>query len=166
MPHSGHSRHFLDTLGGKPTFGNPSSQAEVLGELLNKESKQAIGLLFSIMLDGDELRLFSVKPQGDEPFFAESGVGLFRDGKCITGFVATWRANPHFDQDREEICSQEEIASAFGDEWQSIQEEIPEDATFVRFRTSPRSWTALCGRAGYAVKHNGEYLWQIVTMLN
>jgi hypothetical protein len=166
MPHSGHARGFLDTLGGVADFGEPVSQKVVFEELFSKETKAALGILFSIMQPEDELRLFSIKPQGEAELIAERGVAMFRKGKCVTGFVAKWMKNPRFDEDHEEVCNREEIAKAFGGGWKKFEREVPEGATFVRFRTSPRSWSGLCGRAGYAVKYKGRYLWSTLTMIS
>lgn len=166
MPHSNHAAVFLDTLGGKAEFDEPIPQKLAFQELLSKETRLALGVLFSIMQPEDELKMFSVKPQGENQLIAERGIAIFRNGQCITGFVAKWASNPGFDQDHEEVCEKDEIATAFGDEWHKIEKKIPEGSIFVRFRTSQRSWMSLCGRAGYAVKYNGEYLWHIVTVLN
>ena len=166
MPHSGYNMEFLETLGGEPEFSEPTTQKAVLEQLLSKETKIACGVLFSVMQIRDELRLFSVKPQGEAQLIAGQGVALFREGKCITGFVANWVNNPGFDQDQEEDCDKDELAAAFGEDWCKIEKKIPEGSTFVRFRTSQRSWMSLCGRAGYAIKHKGKYLWHVITALN
>jgi hypothetical protein len=166
MPHSGHSLSFLEALEAEPAFEKPVPQKEVLEEVFHAETKQALGLLFSIMIAGDELRMFSAKPVGESPFFAARGVALFRGGKCITGFVTKWSANPAFDRDLEEACPREVIQAAFGNSWKDIEDKIPEGATYISFRTSPRSWACLCGRAGFAVKYKGEYLWSVITWLN
>ena len=166
MPHSSHVNAFLDTLGGPVEFGEPIPQEVVTQKTLCKETKLALGVLFSIMQPEDELRLFSVKPQGDSRLFAERGVALFRGGKCVTGFVAKWMSNPAFEQDHEDVCDREEISSAFGDGWRKIENKIPKGVVFVRFRTSQLSWMFLHGRAGYAIKYNGKYLWRVITAMN
>jgi len=166
MPHSGHAANFLDTLGGSPVYEEALSQAKIIDALINRESKLALGVLFSIMEPSDTLRLFSVKPQGAAPLIAARGVALLRGDHCITGFVTEWRPNPGYSSDQEFICDEPEIAGAFGDEWAAIKSELPAGAEFVRFSTSPRSWASLCGRAGYAVKVNGEYRWHVITTLN
>ena len=165
-PHSSHANAFLDTLGGPVEFGAPIPQEVLSQNLLNTETKLALGVLFSIMQPEDELRLFSVKPQGDSRLVAERGVALFRGGKCITGFVAKWMCNPEFDQDHEEICDREELSKAFGDGWRKIEKLIPKGVVFVRFRTSQLSWMFLHGRAGYAIKYNSKYLWCVITAMS
>jgi hypothetical protein len=161
--HWDHAIDFLDALGGEPEFGEPVNQKIVYDELFSKETKLALGVLFSIMQSGDELRLFSVKPQGSARLIAQQGVALFRRGRCVTGFVSRWMDNPGYYQNHEELCSKEEISSGFGREWNEIERKMPEGAVFVRYRTSPASWMCLCGGAGYAVKFNGKYLWSVDT---
>jgi len=166
MPHSGHAANFLDTLGGTPEYDEPLPQSKIVDALISRESKLALGVLFSIMEPSDTLRLFSVKPQGTEPLVAIRGVALFRGEHCITGFVTEWSPNPGYSSDQEVACDESEIAAAFGDEWAAIKSEFPAGAEFVRFSTSPQSWASLCGRAGYAVKVDGEYRWHVITALN
>lgn len=166
MPHSEHNTSFLSTLGGTPRFDDPLPQEQILNALISRDSRAALSILFSIMQPGDTLHLFSVEPQGPTPFFAARGVALFRASQCITGFVAEWSDNPAYNSDREEPCDEAELAAAFGDEWPTIKQALSDSAEFVHFSTSQNSWDHLCGRAGYAIKVNGEYKWCVVTTLN
>lgn len=166
MPHSQHNTSFLATLGGTPRFDDPLPQEQVLDALISRDTRHALSILFSIMQPGDTLHLFSAEPQGTAPFFAARGVALFRDSQCITGFVAEWSDNPAYGSDREEPAEEAEIAAAFGDEWPAIKQALPDGAEFVRFSTSQHTWDHLCGRAGYAIKVNGEYQWHVITTLN
>lgn len=167
MPHRYCSGRFLDTIGGEPIFSEPVTQLEVVEKARNLETNIGINVLFSFMKFNDELRLFTVR----EPFervdrMADLGVGLFRDGICISGFVVKWKNNPHYFQDSEVEITRDEFAELYGDNWEEFSKLVPGRSIFVRFRTSQKSWDYKYGRAGYGIKLNGEYIYQFVNEMN
>lgn len=166
MPHSAFGAPFLNTIGGKPRFGEPLLQSEVEKRLDAEHTRLALRLLFSLMQPRDTLKLFTVEPDASVQRFASRGIALCRGTQCVTGIVTQWASNPGYQRDVEEHCDEAEIAEAFGEQWSEIKDAIPAGAQFVRFRSSPMSWQHLCGRAGYAIKVAGNYSWTIVTALN
>lgn len=167
MPHWGHSCHLFNNIGGEPIFSEPVTQLEVVEKARNLETNIGINVLFSFMQFNDELRFFTVK----KPFegverMAELGVGLFRDGVCLSGFVAKWVNNPLYSQDTEVEITREEFAELYGENWGEFSKLVPGRSVFVRFRSSQKSWDLKYGRAGYGIKLNGEYIYQFVNEMN